>query len=299
MIRNPFTFFSKPSIPPINNNPLPIEDHVQKIDDSFQKLRNATSDVAKAAIEASKNLEQRLVDTEYRFFSTIDAIEDFVIIKDGEGRWSTVNRAGQNLFGWIHGEYYDKTNEELAKRYTLYAETLLKCAESDERAWLSKATTRSQECIPYCLQGYRCFDIMKTPVFHEDGSRKELIIVGRDITEELEKQRRMNAAFIALNAVSEIIVILDFRGHIFFCNDSFVDQFNITNYDSIVGSHICDVIDIPKARYNEMWDIVSHNKEWDSTCTADGLLDIHVTPMMNGVSYPVYYICTVRKKDGS
>lgn len=45
-----------------------------------------------------------------------------------------------------------------------------------------------------------------------------------------------------------------------------------------------------------MWDIVSHNKEWDSTCTADGLLDIHVTPMMNGVSYPVYYICTIRKK---
>lgn len=251
MIRNPFTFFPKSSPPPINELPMPLDDHIEKVDSSFQLLRDATNQVAQAAIEASKNLEQRLIDTEYRFFSSIDAIEDFVVIKDGKGKWKIVNRAGQMLFKWIHGEYYDFTNEQLAEKYVIYTETLTKCSETDEIAWMSKKSSRSKECVPYGTEGYKWFDILKTPIFDEHGDRKELIIIGRDITEEIEKQRRMNAAFIALNAISEIIVILDFRGHIFFCNDSFVNQFNIANYDSIIGSHICDVIEIPKDRYSE------------------------------------------------
>lgn len=275
---------------------LPIEDHVQKIDASFQLLRDTTTQVTKAAIEATKSIERRLVDTEYRFFSTIDAIEDFVIIKDGEGKWTTLNKSGQKVFGWIHGEYYEKTNKELADKYIIYSETLLQCEESDERTWLARKTSRFQECIPYGTTGYKCYDIMKTPIFDEKGERKELVIVGRDITEDLEKQRRMKAAFIALNTLSDIIVILDFRGHIFFCNDAFLKQFGVANYDVVIDKHICSVVDIHHDRYKEIWEVVSHNKEWDSVCTADDLLDIHITPMMNGVSYPVYYICTIKKK---
>lgn len=298
MIKTPFTIFSKPlELPPFNNNILPTEEQTQKIDDSFKQLKDAATQVAEAAIKASKNLEQRLVDTEYRFFSTIDAIEDFVIIKDGEGKWSTVNRAGQNLFGWIHGEYHDRTNEELAKRYSIFIEALQKCSESDERAWMNGKSTRSQECIPYGIGGYKCFDIMKTPVFDDFGKRKELIVIGRDITEDLEKQRRMKAAFVALNHISEIIVILDFRGHIFFCNDAFLQHMNIKSYDSIVGMHICEVVNIPK--YQEMWNIVLQNKEWDGICREGSDLNIHITPMMNGISYPIYYICTIRKTNGN
>ena len=295
MIRNLFS--RPPKTDPINDLRLPIEDHVQKIDASFKLLRDTTTQVTQAAIEATKSIERRLVDTEYRFFSTIDAIEDFVIIKGGDNKWKTVNKAGQNLFGWIYDEYYDKTNQDLAHKYPIYTETLLQCAKSDEETWMNAKSSRFQECIPYGIAGYRCFDIMKTPVFDDNGKRKELITVGRDITEELEKQRRINAAFIALNSISDMVVILDFRGYIFFCNDSFLKQFGVSNYDYIVDQHICTVVDIGQDRFNEIWEVVSHNKEWDSVCTADGALDIHVTPMMNGVSYPVYYICTIRKRN--
>ncbi len=293
MIRNPFTFFSKSSPPPINELPMPLDDHIEKVDSSFQLLRDATNQVAQAAIEASKNLEQRLIDIEYRFFSTIDAIEDFVIIKDGEGRWKTVNRAGQMLFKWIHGEYYDFTNEQLAEKYVIYSETLTKCSETDEVAWMSKKSSRSKECIPYGTEGYKWFDILKTPVFDEHGNRKDLITIGRDITEEIEKQRRMNAAFIALNSINDIIVILDFRAHIYFCNDAFLHQFGIDSYESVVGKHICN--HLPIAKYDEGWEIISSNREWTCDCM-DESLEMHITPMMNGVSYPIYYICSIRKK---
>lgn len=299
MIRNPFTFFSKSSPPPINELPIPLDDHIEKVDSSFQLLRDTTTQVTEAAIEATKSIERRLVDTEYRFFSTIDAIEDFVIIKDGEGKWKTVNRAGQMLFKWIHGEYYDFTNEQLAEKYVIYTETLTKCSETDEVAWMSKKSSRSKECIPYGTEGYKWFDILKTPVFDEHGNRKELITIGRDITEEIEKLRRMKAAFVALNAVSDNIVILDYRGNIFFCNDVFLFTFNINSYESVVGKHICDILDI--LNYDDMWEIISHNGHFDGTCAADENLygmdhDLHVTPMMNGQPYPIYYICTLKIK---
>lgn len=290
-------FFSKHDN--IDIKPQVDETDVKRMEQSFNLLRNTTSAVTEAATEAARVLEERLKDTEFRFYSTIDAIDDFVVIKDGKGRWKTVNKSGQQLFNWIHGEYFDKTDLELSRLYPIYTECLQQCTESDERAWMSGKTYRSQECVPYGALGYRCFDVMKTPVFDEHNKRKELIVVGRDITEELEKQRRMKAAFIALNAVSDNIVILDYRGNIFFCNDVFLFTFNINSYESVVGKHICDILDI--SNYDDMWEIISHNGNFDGTCTAEGNLygvdhDLHVTPMMNGQPYPIYYICTLKIK---
>lgn len=284
---------------PIELNIPTLDEHdSEKLEHSFNLLRRTTFAVTEAAADTARFLEERLRDTEYRFFSTIDSIDDFIIIKDGAGKWKTVNKAGQNLFKWIHGEYYDKTDKELLWEYPLYTETLNKCSDSDERAWRSKKSYRSQECVPYGTEGYRCFDVLKTPVFDEIGKRKELIIVGRDITEDLEKQRRMKAAFIALNSVSDIIVILDYRGNIFFCNDTFLITFNENSYEEVVGKHICDIITIDE--FENMWNVISHNGKWDGTCTSDSFYnsehDLHVTPMMNGVTYPIYYICTLRPK---
>ena len=273
---------------------------VEKLDNSFRLLRTTTNAVTEAATEAARALEERLLETEYRFFSTIDAIDDFVIIKDGLGRWKTVNKAGQQIFNWIHGEYHDKTDLELARMYPIFTEALSLCSESDERAWRSGKSFRSQECIPYGPGGYRCFDVLKTPIFDENNKRKEMIIIGRDITEELEKQRRMKAAFVALNSVSDNIIILDYRGNVFFCNDVFLMSFGISSYESIIGKHVCDIINIPE--FDDMWEIASQNGKWDGTCTGDGDLytkdghDISVTPMMNGQPYPIYYICTLRPK---
>jgi PAS domain S-box-containing protein len=297
-------FHKKKNDKVLDSHPREVLDDsdLKKLNDVSKMLKNTVSAVAEAAVEATRVLEERLRETEYRFFSTIDAIDDFVIIKDGYGRWKTVNKAGQEIFGWIHGEYYEKTDLQLARLFPLFTEALSMCAESDENAWEHKKTLRVQECIPYGIGGHKCFDILKTPIFDEFGKRKEMIIVGRDITEELEKNRRMKASFIALNSISDLIIILDFRGNIFFCNDAFLITFNICSYESIVGKHVCDILNIPG--FDEMWELISHNQKWDGECSGDSLYgenrilsqDISVTPMMNGMPYPIYYICTLRSK---
>lgn len=291
----------RPELPTIDAEadiltPLDLE----KLNHSFDELRRATSSVTEAATEAALTLHQQLQEAEYRFFSTIDSIDDFIVVKDGMGRWKTVNTAGQKLFGWIHGEYIGKTNEELAMLYPLFRTALLECSRSDEMAWINKIPHRIEECLPYSLDGgYRCFDVVKTPTYDERGGKKELIVVGRDITEHLERQRRMKASFIALNSISDIIVILDQNGQVYFCNDSFLFNMGIDSYESIIGKHICDLLTING--FDNVWEVVSHNQKWDGECVAKDSLynkyhELHMVPMMNGLPHPIYYICTLRSK---
>jgi len=295
---------NKPTLPIINGEVEALD--LEKLNHSFDELRRATSSVTEAATEAAMSLHHQLQDSEYRFYTTIDSIDDFVVVKDEMGCWKTVNKAGQLLFGWIHGEYIGKTNEELAMLYPMFRNALLECSRSDEMAWFNKKPYRLEECLPYSKDGgYRCFDVIKTPTYDEKDCKKELIIIGRDITEHLERQRRMKASFIALNSISDIIVILDEKGCIYFCNDTFLTKMAISSYESVIGKHICDLLTIEG--FDDIWEIVSHNKRWDGTCVADDSLyekdhELHVVPMMNGHPYPVYYICTMRpkrkKKDG-
>lgn len=294
---------SRPTLPTIDINPqesILETQHLdlEKLNHSFEELRRATSSVTEAATEAAMTLHGQLQDAEYRFYSTIDSIDDFVIIKDEMGCWKTVNKAGQQLFGWIHGEYIGKTNEELAMAYPLFKNVLLKCSRSDELVWMNKKPYREEACLPYD-GGYKCFDIVRTPTYDERDRKKELIMIGRDVTEHIERQRRMKASFIALNSISDLIVILDHAGCIYFCNDIFINKMDISSYESVIGKHICDLLTIEG--FDDVWEVVSHNARWDGACVTEDSLDekeheLHVVPMMNGHPYPIYYICTIRPK---
>lgn len=259
------------------------------LDDSFHQLKQATISVSEEAVKTARVLEDKLKDSEFRFYSTVDIITDIVIIKDGQGRWTLLNKFGQDVFGWHHGEYYLKTDEELQHLYPQYKETLVYCRMSDDMAWLTKKPYRVEESIPHGTTPYH-LDVVKTPVFHQDGSRKELIIIGRDITENYETRQRTKACFNALNSASDIIFIVDARRNIFFCNDMFVKTFDHNDYKEVVGKCVCDVI--PFMRCNdEMWNVVKKNKLYEEQFEQ---YNLSIVPMMNGVPDPIYYICTLK-----
>lgn len=101
--------------------------------------------------------------------------------------------------------------------------------------------------------------------------------------------QRMKACFHALNSASDVIIILDSRGDIFFCNDMFINTFNLPDYTSCVGQPLEDVVGkLPK----RMWSLVQNNKIWKGKC--DGY-DINIIPIMNGEPKPIYYTCTFKK----
>ncbi len=76
-----------------------------------------------------------------------------------------------------------KKDSELAKFSDFYRDAFLACEESDEKAWAAGGVTRGDEVIPRSDGSSKVFDVIKVPLFHPDGSRKGLVVVGRDMTE--------------------------------------------------------------------------------------------------------------------
>ncbi len=135
-------------------------------------------------ITQRKNTELQLQESEERLRTLINATPDAIFFKDRAGRWLEVNQAGLALFHLQHASYRGKTDFELADiTHPLYREAFLGCAASDSIAWNTGALYRVEETIPLPEGGARVFDTLKVPIFHPDGNRKGLVILGRDVTE--------------------------------------------------------------------------------------------------------------------
>lgn len=119
-----------------------------------------------------------------------DAIPDAVWLKDGEGRWLAVNAPALKLFELEGVDYWGKDERELCEYSEKYREALLSCIATDERAWNAGGVTHIAETLPLEDGTVGVYDLIKVPLFHEDGTRKGLVAIGRDIT----AQRRAEEA---------------------------------------------------------------------------------------------------------
>jgi PAS domain S-box-containing protein len=134
-------------------------------------------------ITERKKTEEALRLSEERLRTLINAMPDIVCFKDGEGRWIEANEFDLKLFELEGVPYRGRKDSELAEYSSFYRDAFLTCEETDERAWAAGALSRADEVIPRPDGTSMVFDIIKLPTFTDDGRRKGLIVVGRDITE--------------------------------------------------------------------------------------------------------------------
>ncbi|PLR66724.1 MULTISPECIES: ATP-binding protein [Bacillaceae] len=137
---------------------------------------------------------QELEREKEKLLSLINSMVDFVNFKDGQGRWIEVNTFGLELFQLQGVDYKGKKDSELAEYSEFYQEALRYCEESDELTWKSGAVSRSEEMIPLPDGNFKTFDTIKVPLFNEDGSRKALVVIGRDITQMKAAEDRLQKA---------------------------------------------------------------------------------------------------------
>ncbi|MBN2639879.1 MAG: PAS domain S-box protein [Bacteroidales bacterium] len=140
-------------------------------------------------IEEIKRAEEALKNSEENLKTLINATPDIIVFKDGKGRWLVANDADISLFELEKVSYFGKTDNDLSKESPYYSDALRLCVDTDEKAWSSKKPTRSYEVINVRDKGERIFDIIKVPLFYENGERKALLVYGRDVT----VQQRMEA----------------------------------------------------------------------------------------------------------
>ncbi|TXK76747.1 PAS domain S-box protein [Paenibacillus sp. N3.4] len=129
-----------------------------------------------------KRMGERLVEGEKRLRTLINSIPDFVVFKDDQGRWIEANDNTLACLQLEPTDYQGLTDSELATCNEFYRDTYFQCMVSDHQAWEKGSLIRTQEIIPN-PSGAAILDVIKIPIYHADGNRKGLIVIGRDITE--------------------------------------------------------------------------------------------------------------------
>jgi two-component system, OmpR family, sensor histidine kinase VicK len=113
----------------------------------------------------------------------MNAMPDIACFKDGDGKWQKANQAILELFELSADEYRGLTDAQLGELSIFYREALQACQVSDSCAWEKGQLCRGEEVIPRSNGTVKIYDVIKVPVFHPDGRRKSIVILGRDITE--------------------------------------------------------------------------------------------------------------------
>ncbi len=163
------------------------------------EMRRSKEELDRLVAEQSARLRQ----SEELLRTLLEAIPDAILFKDSEGRWLESNSAMRNAFGLDAQTSRGRNDVELAALADpQYKAALLQCVETDRLAWQAGNTSRVEEVMQIPGVGKVTFDVIKVPLFHEDGNRKGLVIVGRDVT---ELKRAEEAQRSSLNQYSELV----------------------------------------------------------------------------------------------
>ncbi|MCU0547005.1 MAG: PAS domain S-box protein [Oscillatoriaceae cyanobacterium Prado104] len=179
-----------------------ISENVREVRSSSGELLYYEGTVAQIADR--KRAEAALRDREYWLKTALDAVPDAIVLRDSEGRWSIANDCALKLLGWETADYRGKTTAELATfASTRVREILLAWQETDETTWQARRMTSCSQTIPLPTGGSNWFEVRKVPLFNPDGSRKGMVLAGRDRTQEIEAEAALRDSEQRFRAIFE------------------------------------------------------------------------------------------------
>ncbi|MCY1079844.1 sensor histidine kinase [Archangium lansingense] len=133
-------------------------------------------------VTGQRQEEEELRTSAERLRTLLETTSDAIYLKDADGRWLEANDAGLQLFHLSRAGYQGLTDVELASLSDFFREALLACYSSDQRTWAAGQVTRQEEAIPQPGASPRVVEVTKVPLYHPNGQRKGLVVLGRDIT---------------------------------------------------------------------------------------------------------------------
>jgi diguanylate cyclase (GGDEF)-like protein/PAS domain S-box-containing protein len=220
-------------------------------------------------IEQHKESELALQKSESNFrllskqlTTLIEAIPDAIFLKDGEGRLLIANEITKQLFNLYDFAWQGKTNQELVTLCPSMRNLYEKCFIDDESAWNTKSLHVSEQTVLDKAGNYREFEMRKAPLFNDNGDRKGLVVIGRDITEHRLAEHDLRIAEIAIEA-QEGIMITDANNCILRVNQAFT---RLTGYSPIeVIGKTPSILESGRhngAFYKVMWEKLIPEKYW-------------------------------------
>ena len=182
-------------------------------------------------ITLTQRTQESLQEIEERLQTLINATPDIICLKDGEGKWLLSNQANLEFLELQGVDYQGKRDSELAEFSNFYYDALLNCDKTDEQAWQLGCVHRVEEAIPRPDGTMSSLDMIKAPLFHEDGKRKALVVLGRDLSERKQTQVALENSLSLLSAIFESIqdgiLVVDSSSNITSYNQKFLEMWSI------------------------------------------------------------------------
>jgi len=136
--------------------------------------------------------EQAIRNNEERLRILINSSPDIICFKDADGRWLLANDSLLKLYGLTGVDYVHKSEPELSEfTFPIFREAFRNCQGSDDLAWERGTESRTSERIPDSGGAEHVFDVVKVPLYNEDGTRKGIVVFGRDITDMMSAEKAL------------------------------------------------------------------------------------------------------------
>lgn len=278
------------------------------IDFLEEKLNNTildTREVSNRIIAKLENkvslVEQQLSEREELLYLVFNSIPDLLILKDSEGRWKIINNYTKKFFGLLTpNEYKNKTDAEIAEISPRYKDMLEICASTDEQVWLSRESLQLEKHTHDSFGIESIFDVVKTPIYNPDGSRKHLLVHGKNVTDEVNNTKHIKMLLTALDKASDSISVTDHNDKVIYANEAFCNtygyalneildkprNFFLSRMDNFVLDNMYKTLGAAHAWVGELFSRDKDGIEFKEL--------VHITPILNGKPYPIYYICVNR-----
>ncbi|MBW4494925.1 MAG: PAS domain S-box protein [Oscillatoria princeps RMCB-10] len=153
-----------------------------------------------------KRVEAALRESSEQLRTLINAMPDIVCFKDECGRWLMANRAMLEVFQLEGLDYRGLKDSQIAEFHSFYRDALLTCERTDEAAWRKGTLSRVEEVIPQPDGTAKIYDLIEVPLFHPSGSRKGLVVLGRDITERKQAEEELSRLASIVESSDDAIV---------------------------------------------------------------------------------------------
>jgi PAS domain S-box-containing protein len=210
-----------------------------------------------------RRAESELRDSHERLHTFIEALPEAVILKDGESRWRTINETAQRQFRLEGFPWQGKTDIEMAALRPEFGATHQACAASDEAAWRSSGVRIQNEEIPGLQGGQRTHEVRKMALFHADGRRRALIVIGRDVTDQLCAENQLRKLSLAVEQSPESILITDTQGRIEYANEA-VTRISGYSPQELLGRNasVLNCGRTPRESFTAMWNALREGRTW-------------------------------------
>ncbi len=192
---------------------------LQPVEVSVRHIRSNGRDLLLAVVRditERRRAEQALRERELHLNTLIEALPEAIYFKDGRGAWQVVNARGLALFHLTDHPWQGRSDHELAEQNPHLSGAFAACIASDEAAWAAAKATPSEERVTGEDGAIRIMDVVKVPLFYPDGSRKALVVVGRDVTDQRAAEERLRASETSyrglFDSVTEAIYIQEPNG---------------------------------------------------------------------------------------